>query len=89
MDNTLELDLEAIQARCAVATAGPWKADRGSIVSDTELIAVGGDEMGAQFNTADAEFTAHAREDVPALHAEVLRLRAQVAALTNTEDVEA
>lgn len=73
------LDLEAIRARAAAASEGPWLAitDNGrkngiGIVGQQSqrgtgrAIAVFADSNSAQRN-ADAEFTAHARDDVPAL----------------------
>lgn len=73
-------DLEAIKRRAEAATPGPWGA--GANLSD------GGDEYdvfgpnpkkGPAFianyaKKQDAKFIAHAREDVPALVAEVERL---------------
>lgn len=71
--------LDAIERRCAAATAGPWVAwiegrdhtSGGDFVQtaeqDIELIGATG---------ADHDFIAHAREDVPCLVAEVRRLRA-------------
>lgn len=83
------LDVEAIRARCEAATPGPWfaatsnrrkdgigvvgrLADRGT----GKAIAVFAGEPRSR--NADAEFTAAAREDVPALLAEVERLQALV-----------
>jgi hypothetical protein len=74
------LDLDAIEQRANEATPGPWTAhaedifyprddeDRGPVSS-----LLGGGEPG---HLADAEFMAHARQDVPALVAEVRRLGA-------------
>lgn len=66
--------LNEIAARAAAATPGPWlqRSDAG-IVTDAD------DRPLAVFGTsgphcADAEFTAHAREAVPWLLAEVKRL---------------
>lgn len=74
------LDLDAISARAAAATEGPWVIERARIWSGephppkTELLMFrGGREW-----TPDAEFIAHARTDVPALVEEVKRLREQV-----------
>ena len=74
------LDLDAIKARAEAATAGPWEADD----SDADGVNVGWyvwsdfDEttVAPHLDHDDAEFIAHAREDVPALIAEVERLRA-------------
>lgn len=74
-----QLDLDEIRARAAAATPGPWQARREFVVSgDLEGIpdcVVSTGEDGPQ-ELADAEFIAHAREDVPALYAEIERLRA-------------
>lgn len=100
------LDLEAIKARAAAATEGPWEAVtcheseqktrseyvRGALLEPDapasglwmtwkpdsltvgNLTAMTGD---GPHGEADAEFIAHAREDIPALVAEIERLRAQ------------
>ncbi len=66
--------LTEIAARLVAATSGPWLQRRDAgIVTDAE------DRPIAVFGTsgphcADAAFTAHAREDVPWLLAEVQRL---------------
>lgn len=65
--------LRQIQARADAATAGPWATyaaygSRGVEVTDTEdmvFIADGG--VTYAVNEPDADFTAHARQDVPAL----------------------
>ena len=75
------MDLEAIKARCEAATEGPWEfADvaREVWVSGGNIDVVSGED-GAYISDADGEFIAHAREDVPALVAEVERLQKQLA----------
>ncbi len=82
--------MEAIKARCDAATAGPWKweswDDRYESVRN-ELAGVlspdGGESRyrAIQVDDADAAFIVAARSDVPALVAEVERLRVEVAAL--------
>lgn len=74
------LDLDAIAARADTATPGPWTWLEGEIR--------GGYDTGIQRpwvadsdDDSDGEFIAHARTDVPALLAEVRRLRAANAAL--------
>ncbi|WP_372352665.1 hypothetical protein [Streptomyces sp. KL116D] len=79
---TTPLDLDAIEARATAATPGPWCTDSWEIYKGAEY------EAGAEWlgetcragemddSRADAEFVAHARTDVPALIAEVRRLRA-------------
>lgn len=81
-----DLDLDSIKARCEAATEGPWHREHG----DYGCVSIGNfgwvvdgpncpqyDEDTPQGH-ADAEFIAHARTDVPALVAEVERLRAEV-----------
>jgi nicotinamide mononucleotide adenylyltransferase len=69
--------LATIQARADAATDGPWQANtRIGVVTnqaDDPLAVFGGSAQ----DRADAEFTAHAREDVPALLAEIQRLKTQ------------
>ena len=87
---TASLDLEAIKARAAAATEGPWEWDDPTIsqhwsrpapwatVVDDEVRCGGycyGGSSDPIKSAADGEFIAHAREDVPALVAEVERLR--------------
>lgn len=88
------IDLDAIEARCAAATPGPWRqcgADRkgcacGMVWSEPADFVVAQGEEGERAGTvcgfdvddetisANMRFVAHAREDVPALLAEVRRL---------------
>jgi len=68
------LDLDAIRARLAAATPGPWTAHPDGLVwSDLP-----GDPVSGSVEQANAELIAHARQDIPALLAEVERLRAQL-----------
>ena len=73
------LDLEAIRQRVEAATPGPWELiGGGEFVTGADVL-VAPDDGGV---TADnAIFIAHAREDVPALLAEVERLRDGIAEL--------
>jgi len=76
-----ELDLDAIRARAEAATDGPWErygdgshevycaANFEDTAYEPPDVTYGSDRP------ADAEFIAHARTDVPALIAEVERLR--------------
>ena len=88
------LDLDAIKARAAAATEGPWEWDDPTIsqhwsrpapwatVVDDDVRCGGycyGGSSDPIKSAADGEFIAHAREDVPALVAEVERLRSQLA----------
>lgn len=68
-----DLDLEAIRSRADAATAGPWSVELYEGVRDSRSRLMAKNERGfrtslADYLTqADAEFIAHAREDVPAL----------------------
>src|SRR5699024_6168576 len=89
-----ELDLDAIQARANAATDGPWEryGDGSHEVycaatfEDTAYeppdVTYGSDRP------ADAEFIAHARQDIPMLVAEVERLRAKSACTCSWVDPE-
>lgn len=78
---TTPLDLDAIKARAAAATRGPWRYGpwRGNRGRTLAMVRT---PHGCLFNDwsginddADGEFVAHARADVDALVAEVERLR--------------
>lgn len=80
------IDLDAIEARAEAATAGPWHGEHDEFgcvhVGDYGWVASGPQGQSPDYDggtgdqgKADAEFIAHAREDVPALVAEVRRLR--------------
>lgn len=82
--------LDAIQERVDATTEGPWeqcgRGIDGGPSSITEVVTLdvecmgycyGGTGLGVQ-NEADAEFIAHARQDVPALLAEVERRGARL-----------
>lgn len=79
------LDLEAIEARSNAATAAPWEAVCDSTRPDIYTKSRDGgymDEghllsMSKYENCDDAEFIAKARTDIPALIAEIRRLRAE------------
>lgn len=78
------IDLAAIGARERAATPGPWEpnGDDWRATGEPALVCAGRSVVAViQFEgtDADAAFIAHAREDVPALIAEVRRLRAQMA----------
>lgn len=90
------LDLDGIKTREAAATKGPWHApglgevhsdhDNGIYVRITRDRATGESEDDCivcdYCGDADADFIAHARQDIPALIAEVERLEAEVARLS-------
>lgn len=77
--STDELDVAAIRARAEAATSGPWKHNGvngvhtliGACVATTQI-------HEDQRRWEDAAFIAHARTDIPALLAEVARLRAGI-----------
>lgn len=77
----MTLDLEAIKARAAAATPGPWTGheEAGRVIvsasnSDLSLLALDVDGTAIVFSHADHAFICHARTDIPALVAEVERL---------------
>lgn len=73
-----EAQLAEIEARANAATPGPWTADN----EYDEPAVVGPDNRDLALfveTDADAAFLANARTDVPALVAEVRRLRAELA----------
>jgi predicted oxidoreductase len=74
-------ELRAIQERCDKASPGPWKAwvEGRDHVAGSSMIQTSAEDIemtGA--TTEDYDFIAHARSDVPALLAEVRRLRGLV-----------
>ena len=74
--------LTEIQARVEAATEGPW--DDQPNWTDTARVVLNGDgealwDAVGLMADADADFIAHAREDIPALLAEIDRLRGQLA----------
>lgn len=97
---TQPLDLDAIAARCAAATPGPWTLRNGwgwgpasdglmrfvrIATPDHDSVLSAPDVTGELAATrGDAEFIAAARQDIPALLAEVRQLRT-IAAVTAAE----
>ncbi len=78
------LDLEAIEARANAATPGPWiskyglnvvSPDKRGICCNSHSSNIDGETHQLE-NHANIEFIAHARADIPALLAEIRRLRA-------------
>ena len=75
-----EIDLFAIQARCDHASRGPWKSfiegrDHGSGSSFIRTGETQGTDIELSGATeTDQDFIAHARQDIPALLAEIRRL---------------
>ena len=84
--------LTDIRARLAAATEGPWSVDGPAQCGPGDTLTVypvedGGTIAYVRPSWDDAEFIAHAREDIPALLAEVERLREELAkARAVTED---
>ncbi len=85
-------ELKGIRARCDAASPGPWRSyiEGRDHTSGSSFIMVGEGEgenraddielSGA--TTADQDFIAHARQDVPRLLAEVARLRLLIQGLS-------
>jgi len=74
---TIERILE-INARCESATAGPWRSyvEGRDHTSGSSFIRTGAADIELTGATeADHDFIAHARQDIPALIGEILRLR--------------
>ena len=74
----MNIDLNAIEARAKAATRGPWY-EEGWFTENED-----GDYV--EIEPADAAFSTHAREDIPALLAEVKRQAAELAAVTAERD---
>ncbi len=77
--------LAAIRKRAEAATAGPWEADIYTIYHEE-----GGHiaEVVADNQFDNMHFIAHAREDIPALLAEVERLRSLMKDIRECSDIE-
>ena len=72
--------LDEIERRCAAATPGPWISfiEGRDHSSGDSFIRTDGDDIYLSVATdADQDFVASARQDIPALIAEVRRLRQQ------------
>ena len=90
--------LAAINARAEAATPGPWRAPKRERLEPVVFFASGdaadviqgvaGNSPGKHIGLSpeDAEFIAHSREDVPALVAEVRRLRRLLKTTTKERD---
>lgn len=87
-----KLELDAIEARANAATPGPWTTERPTktyegfrcgvtIAATYGRQCIYADPPGGQAPAADQRFIAAARADVPALVAEVRRLRDKLARL--------
>ena len=81
MTTTTTLDLDVIKARADAVPKGPWviEGDYPQSVTNAEALVIAECFEGPQWPPSIAEFIAHAREDVPALVAEVERLRTALA----------
>lgn len=75
MERLTDADLQAIKERAEKATPGPWKVGRQSPNGACNVGTINGLLTAQTTDGSNAEFIAHAREDVPKLLAEVERLR--------------
>jgi hypothetical protein len=84
--------IEAIRERAEKATEGPWYPTQHHVAtnpnvsggyppSPESICSLADGEYIENYNQADAEFIANARQDIPALLAEVDRLNAQLSEL--------
>ena len=91
------IDLEAIESRVNAATPGPWHTKLGDGVTfDIQAVVTsatgeicGHRQLGyrdARNYENNADFIAHAREDIPALLAEVKRQADEIEAVTAERD---
>lgn len=90
-----DLDLDAIQARADAATPGPWHLDDEHIGVWTSAVDAPGGAIcepsdpyprGLNHPLENMRFVTHARQDIPALVAEVRRLRDQLAYEERNQD---
>jgi len=96
--NPEPLNLEPIKARCDVATPGPWTCDSLEGVRCVAIVEHEHPDLNRYVNTQtgvgrsgtleDGEFIAHTRVDVPALIAEIERLRVETNNLKTSYDHE-
>ena len=75
------LNLDEIKKRCEAATPGPWNKRYEKKLYEIYLDADSEYNLGLVDKKDNADFIAHARQDVPALIAEVERLTAWAAGL--------
>ncbi len=83
MTSPKTVDLDAIEARAAAATPGPWTHSRGMGRQPDDagadwLNTPAYSAMVDELETPDAAFIAHARVDVPAMAREIRELRAEL-----------
>jgi len=91
------IDLEAIAARCEAATPGPWEVLSDQLVDtvwlnaatpeDDKPIALFDYRPGA-LNRANADFVAHARQDVPVLLAAMRSMQQRIQDLLEANNRE-
>lgn len=89
-----EAELGAVKARAEAATPGPWVVGEhyggviapGSSLDPENDAAYGGYLVGESMLRHNSTFVAHARDDVPALVAEVERLTAHLERIRNLDD---
>ena len=88
----MSIDLEAINARTLAASPGPWIRERSGVIIEIQsgrfIAAEDGIEDPFYAGEPDGEFVAHAREDVPALVAEVERLQKIIAGIRDRARIE-
>lgn len=78
-------ELQAIEARERAATDGPWEYLGGVVMNAVQAVNEGYEGL---IEPADGNFIAHARQDIPALIAEVKRLSRVIdRARDNSDDV--
>jgi hypothetical protein len=73
-----DIEIAQMRARCDAATPGPWLAriERREGFSGSDFIETNAQDIELLGATeADYDFIAHARQDIPALLAEIDRLR--------------
>jgi hypothetical protein len=73
--------IDEIKLRCKRTTSGPWKSyvEGRDMTSASSFIMTGGEDIyltGA--TTADQDFIAYARQDIPRLIAEIERLKSEI-----------
>lgn len=71
-------DLDAIRARLEATTPAPWEAHDTGIVLQPETDDEEAEDIARAYRMDDADFIAHAPEDIRALLREVARLRGEL-----------
>lgn len=70
-------ELAEIRERAEKATAGKWRVDYGVTAYDRTVTTESFEILCENVSPKDAEFIAHAREDIPKLLAEIERLKSE------------